>query len=110
MAYEKISNAEVNTMISWGKVGQTIEGHYLGTKSCPNKTDPTKPYVLHMFDTGKEVVGTWDCAQLKRDLTQDLINLKCLVEYKGLGKKTKGNPPHTFEIQVDKSDSIKAPF
>lgn len=97
------------------KIGNFLRGRFLGRRDFKASWGPSSAFVLELIDTNAptkaakvevdvqvgekvEVLGSTvlndllDQVQLGEDVT---------ITYKGEGPRTKGNPPHLFDVVVN---------
>jgi hypothetical protein len=108
MAYiEKADSFEGQT-VALTKLGDKIEGYYLGAKEVAGEYGVSK---LHSFKTEQGSVNVWGKTIMNDLLTPDLLGVKCLLAFTGmLQPKKKGRrPAYNFKLKFDPECKIDAP-
>lgn len=100
MAYIEKADSFDGEMVTLTKVGDKIEGFYLGAKEVEGEYGVSK---LHSFKTDKGTVSTWGKTIMNDLLTPDLLGVKCLLAFNGmLQPKKKGRrPAYNYKLKFD---------
>lgn len=109
MAYKKELGGETDQTVELTKVGDRLEGVYLGCKEVTskmyyNKDGTPKTSKFHMFkmDDGS-TTGTWGKSYLNGLLKSKHVGYQCLVEMTGMiPPKMRGEKPaYGYDLHVD---------
>lgn len=110
MAYEEVTDLYTETTIALGekgKVGETIEGYYLGYKLVDGDYGPCK---VHAFKTQSGDVGVWGKTLLDKLLKDEHKGFMCLVTFTGMipPKKKGRRPAYSYRVQVDRDKQLNS--
>lgn len=109
MAYEKLTDLSTDTVFALGEgpdKKRQIEGYYLGSRAVQTANGAS---VIHVFQTPKGNEGVWGTAKLNNNLNADIIGTMMLIVYKGKVKLQGGKTQHTYEFNIDRSQTIDVP-
>ncbi len=106
MAYEPLFDASNATPYKFEKVGDTLEGYYMGSFDFQGDYGPTKK---HIFQTQAGAVVVFGQRNLIQQLPTARVGAMTLITLTGeLPNKKKGmHPMNLFGIQQDKKNTIE---
>ena len=101
MPYQKTNQSQYEKIPSWDYkndgTGSVLEGTITDIRTANTKYGMKKIWVFDCAGTKKEL---WETTVLAGALKDAVVGTKAKLTYTGLGKATKGNPPHLFDVEI----------
>jgi hypothetical protein len=96
------------------EAGATLTSIVRGKREIKTKFGPKMVYMMEavdatckfrrgneeVFPQAGEKVEVMPATRLERQLNQVPVGSKVLIKYLGIGKSTRGNPPHLYHVEV----------
>lgn len=111
MAYEKVTDLSTDTVYKLGGVDSktnkknpiSIEGFYLGSRTVKSENGDS---TIHVFQTPRGNEGIWGSADTNSKLSTVPLGTMTNVVFKAKVKIGGGKTKNTFDVFVDKDQSI----
>jgi hypothetical protein len=104
MARKKVLDLNADSTIEWAKVGQQLNGYYLGFKTVTTDFGPSK---LHVLVTDAGTVGCWGSAQLDSKLGTVAKGTATFITFGGKTKIAGGKTMKNFDVEYDDDDKME---
>lgn len=105
MAFRRKQDVGSGDQFKFEKVGQKLQGHYLGSFDHDGKYGPTKK---HVFKTTKGIKVVFGQTHLTQLLEGEAAGPMMIATYVGDKKVQKGNPMKEFTLDIDPDQVLDA--
>lgn len=104
MARKRVSDLDASSTVEFEKVGQTVQGYYIGAKIVTTDYGKSK---LHILQTEAGNVGVWGSAKLDEKLGAVEPGYLTFITYRGKVKLPGGKTMKKFDVEYDDEEKAE---